>query len=132
MARKLLTEHGRIPLISPGAMHVMYQSLSQVSFLFVKMLFFLISYDTGSAVYAFFITAPIIPGVNSSLIETHLNITLDGNLSGSFDSIPNGTDYGYNQLVYGNASLNYGSHTLVISSGGPSRSVLEFDYVIYT
>ncbi|EDR13621.1 uncharacterized protein LACBIDRAFT_322690 [Laccaria bicolor S238N-H82] len=87
---------------------------------------------TGSAVYAFFITAPLIPGVGSSLIETHLNITLDGNLSGNFDSTPSGSNYGYNQLVYGNASLNYGKHTLVISSGGPSRSILEFDYVIYT
>ncbi|EDR13623.1 uncharacterized protein LACBIDRAFT_322694 [Laccaria bicolor S238N-H82] len=93
---------------------------------------FFVGGATRSAVYAFFITAPIIPGVNSSLFETHLNITLDGNLSGNFDSIPSGSNYGYNQLVYGNASLNYGKHTLVISSGGPSRSILEFDYVIYT
>lgn len=87
---------------------------------------------TGNAVYAFFITPPVL---NASLTTaTYLNFTLDNELSGRpFNFIPYGSDtYTYNQTVYSKTNLSNSQHTLVMSTGGSQAGLLLFDYVIYT
>lgn len=84
----------------------------------------------GSAIYAFFITAPYIPGANA---ETHLNISLDGQFAGTYNYVPGETDpYQYNVSVYSNPNIPMGLHTLLMSTGGSTPAILEFDYAVYT
>ena len=85
----------------------------------------------GNAVYAFFITSPLLAGWITT--ATYLNFTLDNELSGSFNFVPDGSEtYIYNHSVFSKTNLSNSQHTLVMSTGGSQPGVLEFDYVIYT
>jgi len=83
----------------------------------------------GSAIYVFFLTVP----KKVYISETHLNITLDGNKTGVFNFVPSPSDgYRYNVLVYNNSKLPSRQHTIVLSTGGNTSAVLEFDYAVYS
>jgi hypothetical protein len=79
----------------------------------------------GSAVYVYFILA------NGLL--TNLTFTLDGTYVGNFAQTPSGSQsYYYNTPVYVNATLPNLEHELLIEAGGPTDSILLFDYATYT
>ncbi|KAM5539236.1 hypothetical protein V8D89_007109 [Ganoderma adspersum] len=84
---------------------------------------------TGSAVYVF----NILP---NTLIDTdtytNISFSIDGEDAASFIHTPNSrSTILYNQLVYQNATLQHGLHTLVMSAAGNSSLIL-FDYLLYT
>lgn len=85
----------------------------------------------GSAVYAFFITSPVL--TTTTTTQTHLNFTLDNTLVGAFDFTPDASStYTYNHSVFSKAGLSDAEHTLVMTTGGTTAALLLFDYVIYT
>ena len=84
----------------------------------------------GSAVYVY----NILPNALAKT-TTFVNISfaLDGAPAGSFTRSPDtSSTILYNQLVYQNIALEDGPHTLVMSAGGPSKSLFLFDYLMYT
>ncbi|KLO15322.1 hypothetical protein SCHPADRAFT_824858 [Schizopora paradoxa] len=82
---------------------------------------------TGTAIYTFF----IVPDMNSQ--TTNLNFTLDGVPAGSFQHpLGNRTQFLYNVSTFGRAGLENAAHSLIITSGGNTSSLLLFDYLVYT
>ncbi|KAI0365392.1 hypothetical protein BV20DRAFT_757191 [Pilatotrama ljubarskyi] len=86
---------------------------------------------TGQAVYVFNLLANTqLPGV---ITFTNLSFTLDDAPAGSYSHFPDSA-HGilYGVPVFSNASIPPGRHTLKIVAGGPTPSLILFDYIIYT
>ncbi|KAI0326753.1 hypothetical protein GY45DRAFT_1309882, partial [Cubamyces sp. BRFM 1775] len=84
---------------------------------------------TGQAVYVFNLIANTIPGTST---VTNLTFYVDGTFTSSYAHTPdNGPAILYDVLVF-HTDLPHAPHTLTISSGGSSASLLLFDYIIYT
>ncbi|PIL32411.1 hypothetical protein GSI_05657 [Ganoderma sinense ZZ0214-1] len=84
----------------------------------------------GSAVYVF----NILPNkIANTTTFVNISFSIDGADAGSFTRSPDSTStILYNQLVYRNVALQDGPHTLVMTAGGRSKSLILFDYLLYT
>lgn len=93
----------------------------------------MIHFDTGTAIYVFFILANNAgPGITS---KTAVNITLDNQSPIPFEHTPDisSTDLQYNALVFSKADLENVHHSLIISVSGIQEEIyVNFDYAIYT
>ncbi|KAI0354718.1 hypothetical protein OH77DRAFT_1375495, partial [Trametes cingulata] len=86
----------------------------------------------GQAVYVFNLIANTIPNI---ITTTNLSFSLDGGPATVYYHAPDpntSDDLLYNVLVYSNTSLPPGLHQLRIAAGGPTASLVLFDYIIYT
>ncbi|RDX42949.1 hypothetical protein OH76DRAFT_1248839 [Lentinus brumalis] len=86
----------------------------------------------GSAVYVYNLVANNIPGTTTF---TNLTFILDGTEVGQYSHFPQNNAAStilYRTVVYQNDSLAQAPHTLSIEAGGPTDSLVLFDYVIYT
>ncbi|TFK88885.1 hypothetical protein K466DRAFT_585124 [Polyporus arcularius HHB13444] len=86
----------------------------------------------GSAVYVYNLVANTIPGVTTF---TNLTFVLDGTEVGQYTHSPQNnaaSTFLYRTVVYQNDSLPQAPHMLSIEAGGPTASLILFDYVIYT
>ena len=82
----------------------------------------------GSAVYVF----NIIPNTLPAFTLANISFSIDGEPVGVFFHSPDASSMIlYHQLVYHNATLNNGPHTLVMAPVGNDSLVL-FDYLVYT
>ena len=87
---------------------------------------------TGVAVYVYHIV-PNQVSTDSYSTLTNLSFFLDGEYVGQYIHEPDSTsDIAYGVPVYVNPTLRNTEHYLNISAGGPSESLLLFDYVVYT
>ncbi|KAI1796623.1 hypothetical protein LXA43DRAFT_1057509 [Ganoderma leucocontextum] len=85
---------------------------------------------TGSAVYVFNIVPNTLPDTTTF---ANISFTIDGKYVGSFTRAPDSSSaILYNYLVYRNTTLKNGLHTLVMSAGGGTKSLVLFDYLLYT
>lgn len=85
----------------------------------------------GTAVYAYFIVPNHIAGTTTFINTT---FAVDDVEDGVFSHSPNvtSTDISYRQAVYAKTGLANANHTLLITAGGESESLVLFDYVVYT
>ena len=85
---------------------------------------------SGSAVYVFNIVPNSLPGTATF---TNISFAIDGEHVYSFLHAPDPSSIIlYNYPVYSNTTLQDGLHTLVMSAGGDTKSLVLFDYLIYT
>ncbi|KAI0673889.1 hypothetical protein C8Q78DRAFT_658566 [Trametes maxima] len=86
---------------------------------------------TGEAVYVYNLIAN---NIAQTTTVTNLTFSLDDMLVGNFFHQPdeNAHSLVYNVTVYANTSLSHSPHTLVISAGGATDSLVLFDYIVYT
>ena len=83
---------------------------------------------TGSAVYVFNLLPNTVPG---AVTFANIYFSIDGEDVGTFTRSPDSSStILYNQLVFHNTALHYGSHTLVMTPG--SNLLTLFDYLVYT
>ncbi|KAI0370454.1 hypothetical protein BV20DRAFT_913691, partial [Pilatotrama ljubarskyi] len=86
----------------------------------------------GQAVYVFNLIAN---GIRAGVTTfTNLSFTLDGAPAGSYTHLPDDQAHTimYDVLVFSNASMPAGWHKLNVVAGGPTPSLILFDYIIYT
>ncbi|PIL26701.1 hypothetical protein GSI_11228 [Ganoderma sinense ZZ0214-1] len=76
-----------------------------------------------------------LPNASDPITFANISFALDGETMGHFLRAPDASsEVLYNQLVYANASLADGLHTLVmpVSASGSNASLMFFDYLLYT
>lgn len=67
------------------------------------------------------------------LTLTDVNVTLDGQLVGSYTRFSNITEqFLYDVPIYSQEDIPYGEHTVLVSAFGPDQTNVLFDYAIYT
>ncbi|EJD35784.1 hypothetical protein AURDEDRAFT_188603 [Auricularia subglabra TFB-10046 SS5] len=90
---------------------------------------------SGTRIYVFFV---LFNEIDTGLKNTRLRFYLDGSpdAAGEFLHLldPAGPQYLYDQLVFDSQSLEFGNHTLLVSSysDGTTGSLSLFDYAVYT
>ncbi|PIL26793.1 hypothetical protein GSI_11129 [Ganoderma sinense ZZ0214-1] len=83
---------------------------------------------SGSAVYVFNILPNTLP---STITLANITFSIDGEDVGRFIRSPDSSStILYDQLVYHNATLNDGPHSLAMTAG--DNSLVLFDYLLYT
>ena len=86
---------------------------------------------TGSAVYVFNILPNALP--NQTDTYAHISFSIDGEDPATFvHTSDRSPTILYNHLVYYNAELPHGPHTLVMAAAGSTSSLILFDYLLYT
>ncbi|KAI1782902.1 hypothetical protein LXA43DRAFT_1137095 [Ganoderma leucocontextum] len=85
---------------------------------------------TGTAVYVF----NILPNtLSNTTTVVNISFSIDGTDVGTFTRSPDSSStILYNQLVYQNTALTDVAHTLIMTAGGDSKSLVLFDYLLYT
>nr|VWO98412.1 Chitin synthase C [Ganoderma boninense] len=85
----------------------------------------------GTAVYVYSVVPNFLP--NGAITLVNVTFALDGETVGQFFHAPDSSsEILYSHLVYANASLSDAVHTLVMSAAGSERSLIFFDYLVYT
>ncbi|TBU22857.1 hypothetical protein BD311DRAFT_791981 [Dichomitus squalens] len=87
---------------------------------------------TGTAVYVYNIVPNFLP--NNTATFANISFTLDGSNVGSFLRPPDPSTevIQYNQPIHSSTGLENVPHTLVMTAGGDTKSLILFDYVVYT
>lgn len=88
--------------------------------------------NTGTAIWVYCIL--VNSGHHGVTIYTNASFELDGALAGTYQHDPNPQDdqYLYNNVVFHKDDLSNTEHTLVITVGNGSPSLLLFDWAMYT
>lgn len=88
-------------------------------------------FSSGTAIYAFFITANQAKGATTF---TNLSFTLDGNHESPFEHYPSPTTaYEFNVTGFAKTGLENGNHVFIILNEiGSDSSLALFDFLVYT